>query len=637
MSSRNPRGDPPIHPDMFELPPVARGLGVPPSPVAKKTESLESAPEATGSVSRGTLARHEGATPAEALAAMEATPEKRWTVPSRQAQLERLKNQRAPFDVLVIGGGATGAGATLEAARRGLDVACVEAGDFASGTSSRSTKLIHGGVRYLEQAVKELDFALLDLVREGLHERKAFLEMAPHLSDELRILTPLYKRHEVPYLAVGLKLYDLIAGRSNLSGSTIVSKKTIRERYPAVKTEGLRGGVEYSDGEFNDSRMNVALATTAAAQGAAVANHVEVTGLVKTDGRVKGVHVRDRLTGETWTIRAKVVVNATGPFIDGIRKMDDPTSPELVVPSAGTHIVVDRALDLPEQHGLLIPKAPNGSVAFIKPFEGGVLIGTTEEATALTEHPHTTEEQVEYLLDLANQYLEPNRQLTREDVASVWTGIRPLVRDPKDADKDTKSLSRDHIVDTSPSGLVTIGGGKWTTFAKMGRDVIDAAVSAAGLEGAEPREPARVIGAHGYRSDLPELLEAHYLLPPDVARHLALNYGDRATDVLRSVTGLDSQGQRRRLHPAHPYLEAEVHYAVRNEYAQTVVDVVARRMRLAFVDAAATDDVVPRVATLMGRELGWSPAQVQREVERARDTLAAERPRTSPGAERVAS
>ncbi|MEO0815427.1 MAG: FAD-dependent oxidoreductase, partial [Myxococcota bacterium] len=349
--------------------------------------------------------------------------------------------------------------------------------------------------------------------------------------------------------------------------SRMVSARAIQERYPSIKREGLRGGVEYSDGEFNDSRMNVALATTAAAHGAAVANHVEVTGLLKEGGQVCGVQVRDRFSGESWPIRAKVVVNATGPFIDGIRELDDPDSQSLVVPSAGTHIVVNRELDIPEQHGLLIPKAPNGSVAFIKPFEGGVLVGTTEEATEITEHPSTTEEQVSYLIDVANHYLEPDRQVTRDDVGAVWTGIRPLVRDPNDADKNTSSLSRDHIIETSKSGLVTIGGGKWTTFAKMGRDVIDAASERAELSEKTPDAPTRVIGAHGYRDDLPELLESHFNLSPDIASHLAVNYGDRATDVLALPCRTDSQGQRQRLHPDHPYLESEVRYAVRTEYA----------------------------------------------------------------------
>ncbi|MEM6732134.1 MAG: FAD-dependent oxidoreductase, partial [Myxococcota bacterium] len=307
-------------------------------------------------------------------------------------------------------------------------------------------------------------------------------------------------------------------------------------------------------------------------------------------------------------------------FIDTIRRMDEPGAEALTVPSAGTHIIVNKDMGIPEGKGVLISNAPNGSVAFISRFERGVLIGTTEEPMEhgeISEDPRTTEEHVAYLLDLANDTLESDAKLTRDDVAAVWTGIRPLVRDPKADPSDTKSLSRNHVVTTSDAGLVTIGGGKWTTFAEMGRDAIDAALAAGAIkESVEELPPLKIIGAHGYAEDLPAVLEQAYSLPPDVAKHLAESYGDRAPDVLAVTT----HGHRERLAKAHPYIEAEVIYACRHEYACTPTDVLARRTRLAFVDAAAADAALPRVAQLMGRELGWDSAKVQAEIDSTRKT-----------------
>lgn len=539
-------------------------------------------------------------------------PEQKWVVPTRTEQLERLKSGEE-FDVLVIGGGATGAGATLEAARRGLKVACVEAGDFASGTSSKSTKLIHGGVRYLEKAVKKLDAEQYGLVKEGLHERKAFLEMAPHLTDEIRLITPVYSYAELPYFYAGLWLYDRIAGQAGLEATKMLSARAVKERLPEVKSEGLRGGVAYSDGQFNDSRMNVGLATTAAAQGAAVANYVKVLDLVKEDGQVVGARVQDTRSDETFTVRAKTVINATGPFIDGIRKMDDPQTPELVVPSAGTHVFVDK---LKMREGLLVPEAPNGSVAFFKPFEGGTLIGTTEEKTEITTEPRTSEEHVKYLIDLANGYLDPDQQIGRSDVTSVWTGIRPLVRDPHEKVKPgaTASISRKHIIDVSDSGLITIGGGKWTSFGRMGEEVVQEAVEHGHLE-AQPsqRASAKLIGAHGFSESLTGQLEQSYGLAHDVADHLAHNYGDRAL----AVADLAKEELGERLAPNHPYLEAEVVYACKHEYATTPVDVLSRRTRLSFIDEKATVAALGRTVDLMAETLGWSDQQKARELEQA--------------------
>ncbi len=534
-------------------------------------------------------------------------PEFGWTVPTRDAQLDRLKKEE--FDVIIVGGGATGAGTALEAARRGLKVAMVEAWDFSAGTSSKSTKLIHGGVRYLEKAVKQLDREQYDLVQEGLHERGTFLEMAPHLTDELRLVTPCYKFHEIPYYYAGLWLYDRIAGQAGLSATQVLSAKEAEKQFPMLKTEGLKGAIAYSDGEFNDSRMNVGLATTAAAHGASVANYVEVLSLTKdASGKVVGVEVNDKRSGEKFSIKGKAVINAAGPFIDGIRKMDDPQTPELVVPSAGTHIFVQN-LKVPE--GLLIPAAPNGSVAFFKPFEGGTVIGTTEEKTGLTIDPTTTQKEVDYLRDLANLYLGPNDQIQPQDVTSVWTGIRPLVKDP--SKQNTEELCRNHLVDVSKSGLVTIGGGKWTSFGRMAQDVVDATIKSAGLPDLpSQREGSKIIGAHGFSEGLAARIAQQYGLDADVAQHLAHNYGDRALQVC-------DLNMNQRLHPNHPYVEGEVIHAVRHEMAVTPADVLSRRTRLSFLDEAAVKQVLPRVVDLMAGESGWDQAQAAKELKDAQD------------------
>lgn len=566
-----------------------------------------------GFVGARTWSPYEPELPFRSVEDIKKLPEFGWTVPTRDQQLNRLKDSGQNFDVLVIGGGATGAGTALEAARRGLSVAALEGSDFSAGTSSKSTKLIHGGVRYLEKAVKNLDKEQWELVKEGLHERRAFLDMAPHLTDEVRLVTPVYSPWELPYYYTGLALYDMLAGREALEGTEMLSKREMKERLPDVNDEGLWGGVAYSDGEFNDSRMNVGLATTAAAHGAAVANHVKVKSLLKdAQGKVIGVQAEDQLTGESWPIRAKVVINATGPYIDGIRKMDDPQAPDLVVPSAGTHIVVDD-LNLPE--GLLVPKAPNGSVAFFKPFEGGHLIGTTEEPTALTLEPQTSEAHVDYLIGVANQYLDQNSQIDRGDLTSVWTGIRPLVKDPGSVGGGTESISRKHIIDVSNSGLVTIGGGKWTAFGRMAEEVVEKAVQEGGLQASpSQREGTRLIGAHGYSEGLAADLESHYGLDGAVAEHLARNYGDRAVAVAE-IAKNDQLGAR--LHPDHPYLEAEVVYAAKHEYAATPVDVLSRRTRLSFVDEKATAAALPRTVQLMSTVLGWDAAQSQQQLASA--------------------
>jgi glycerol-3-phosphate dehydrogenase len=529
----------------------------------------------------------------------------------REHQLEQLKTQ--VFDLLVIGGGATGSGIALDAATRGLKVALVERDDFASGTSSKSTKLIHGGVRYLELAVKKFDRSQLHLVRDALHERATLLKLAPHLTRPLSIVTPLYKWMEVPYYRIGLKMYDWLAGRSNLYPSRFMKAEEVRRQFPLLKSEKLRGGVVYYDGQFDDARMNVAIALTAAAEGAAILNHGEVRELLKEEKRICGARIKDLIGGEEFPVKARVVINATGPFVDGIRKMDDPVVPPMLTASSGVHIVLDRRFSPPET-GLLIPKTEDGRVLFLLPWLGHTLVGTTDNPAPIEEDPRATEEEIQYILRHVEKYFEA--PIGRQDVLSAWSGLRPLVSNPKAA--DTAQLSRDHVIQVSPSGLITIAGGKWTTYRRMALDTVEQAIRLGHLKGGASRtETTLLVGAKKFRSDLPLELEKNFHLSADVAEHLSRSYGDRA----EKVALLDTNGQGRRLVSHHPYLESEVLYGVREEAAQTALDVLARRTRLAFLDKAAARAALPRVVELMAGELKWSTERQQKERETAMNYL----------------
>jgi len=505
------------------------------------------------------------------------------------------------FDVLVIGGGATGAGTALDAASRGLKVALVERSDFAAGTSSRSTKLVHGGVRYLEQAVKHADRSQFSLVREALRERAVLLRNAPHLARPLPLLTPIYGALELPYYFTGLKLYDMLAGKANLAPSRLLGRPEAAERFPMLKRDGLRGAVEYHDGQFDDARMNVTLALTAAEHGAVVTNHAEVVSLVKRGGRVAGAEVVDRLDpgAAPVEVSARVVVNATGPFADAIRRLDDPDAPDMLKTSSGVHVVLPARFSPPDT-GLLIPKTEDGRVLFLLPWLGHTLVGTTDNPAPVEADPVASDADVEYILRHVRRYFD--LPVEAADVLSAWSGLRPLVEPEAGGGegKATARLSRDHVIATSGSGLVTVTGGKWTTYRSMAEDTVDAAVAVGDLT------PARgcvthdmpLVGAERFEPEGHARLRSVHGLPEDVALHLHRAYGDRAEDVAR----LAADGLGQRLAPGHPYLEAEVVYARDVELASTADDVLARRLRLAFLDAAAAESARPRVEELLTRE-----------------------------------
>lgn len=532
---------------------------------------------------------------------------------TRRETLESLRRP-IPFDLLVVGGGATGCGIALDAASRGLNVALVEKNDFAEGTSGRSTKLVHGGVRYLQLAVKRLDRVQYNLVRNALHERGVLLRLAPHLCHRLPLVTPLYGWLEVPYVLAGLKLYDLLAGRMGIGRSRFLGRREALGRFPMLKAQGLKAAVLYYDGQFNDARMAVCLALTAREQGAVVANHVGVTELIKEGGTISGAVVRDALRGETWPVHARAVVNATGPFTDGIRRLDSPGAKPMLEVSSGIHVVLDKRFAPPET-GLLIPETEDGRVLFVLPWEGHALVGTTDEPAEVGEHPRPTGAEIAYLLRHVARYFD--LELCEADIKAAWSGLRPLVSDPEAA--DTARLARDHVLEESPSGLLTIAGGKWTTYRRMALDVVNHAVRRFRLDttGGCCTESLHILGGAGYDASGAERLTRERGVAPAVARHLNNNYGDQVQRVL----AVADEGFNALLSEGHPYLEAEVVYGVRHELARRPLDVLARRIPLALVDTAAACAALPRVAELMAGELGWDEATRRAELALAEQRL----------------
>ncbi|OCT63487.1 uncharacterized protein LOC495948 isoform X2 [Xenopus laevis] len=546
-------------------------------------------------------------------------------LPSREAQLLTLQKTKE-FDVLVIGGGATGCGCALDAVSRGLKTAIVERDDFSSGTSSRSTKLIHGGVRYLQKAIMNLDIEQYKLVKEALYERANLLEIAPHLSAPLPIMLPVYKWWQLPYYWIGIKAYDLVAGSQCLRSSYILSKSKALELFPMLQKDKLVGAIVYYDGQHNDARMNLAIALTAARYGAATANYTEVVRLLRrTDPesgkeRVCGARCRDVLTGQEFDVRAKCVINATGPFTDSVRKMDNQEVKNICQPSAGVHIVMPGYYS-PDNMGLLDPATSDGRVIFFLPWEKMTIAGTTDTPTEVTHHPIPTEEDINFILTEVRNYLSSDVEVRRGDVLAAWSGIRPLVTNPNS--KDTQSISRNHVVDVGESGLVTIAGGKWTTYRSMAEDTLDAAIIAHNLKA----DPCRTVGLflEGGRDWSPTLyirLVQDYGLESEVAQHLAATYGDQAFEVakLAKVTGKRWPIVGKRLVSEFPYIEAEVKYALR-EYACTAVDVISRRTRLAFLNVQAAEEALPRIVDIMAKELNWKEQKKKEELETAKKFL----------------
>jgi len=517
--------------------------------------------------------------------------------PQLLAALARPKR----YDVAVIGGGASGLGVALDAALRGLSVVLLESHDFAKGTSSRATKLVHGGVRYLAQGN-------IALVREALHERTTLLHNAPHLARPLPFVMPCYRYWEIPFYGSGLKIYDMLAGKAGLGNTQFLGVRDTEKCLPGVRTDGLKGGVKYWDGQFDDARLALTLARTAAAQGALLLNYCAVTDLVHEQGRICGVRGVDTETGVAFSVSARCVINAAGVWVDEFRQKDGQAISRdvqpMVAPSQGVHLVVDRDF-LPGDHALLVPKTRDGRVLFAVPWLGKVILGTTDTPRHdLSREPDAFASEVEFILGEAGNYL--SRRPTREDVRSIWVGLRPLVRPPDDEQGgNTKKISREHTVLVSPSGMVTVTGGKWTTYRAMAEDVLDKCVQA------------------GLFAQLP---------PSSTVDHLLVGAGPGVTyrATLTRTPGLESYGAEAGLlqtlegHDivlADGLTEAMVRFAARYEYARTVEDMLARRYRLLFLDARLAARIAPRVAQILTQETG-APARLDEFLDLARHYLA---------------
>jgi glycerol-3-phosphate dehydrogenase len=506
---------------------------------------------------------------------------------NRPAMLARVKERSTPWDIVVIGGGATGVGVAVDAANRGFAVLLLERMDFGTATSSRSTKLVHGGVRYLEQGN-------ISLVMEALKERGLLRQNAPHLVHDLGFVVPNYSWWEAPFYGIGMKVYDLLAGKYGFNKSRLLSREETLERLPTIQTNGLRGGVIYYDGQFDDTRLLIHLAATAADQGAVLLNYAPVVEITKgADGFADGVVAVDSESGQRMKIQAHVVVNAAGIFADEVRRLAEPEVQEMIAPSQGIHLVFKREF-LRGNTAIMVPHTSDGRVLFAIPWHEHTVVGTTD--TPIQEpsyNPVPFEEEVQFILDTAAQYL--SRPPQRSDVLSVYVGIRPLVK-ANGASSKTSSLSRDHTIHIDHSGLLTIVGGKWTTYRHMAEDCVDHAITLGEL--ADVPSKTHDLKIHGYQQE--ESLTSLGVYGSDADKILALGAADPRL--------------AQQLHPDLPYIAAEVVWGVREEMARTLDDMLSRRTRALFLNARAAIEMAPAVARLMAEELGTGQDWIEQQL-----------------------
>lgn len=504
---------------------------------------------------------------------------------NRQKMLQQLEDV-LQWDIIVIGGGATGLGAAVDAASRGYKTLLVEQEDFAKGTSSRSTKLVHGGVRYLAQGN-------IKMVREALRERGLLLKNAPHVCHNLSFIIPSFHWWQKWYYSIGLSMYDLLAGKLSLGKTKMLSKKTTQKLIPAISSKNLSGGVLYHDGQFDDTRLAINLAQTAEEQGAAILNYCKVIALTKTDKRISGVEVQDVLSGKKYSLSSKAVINATGVFTDKVIEMDDPNHQPIVSPSQGVHIVVDEKF-FPGKQALMIPKTDDGRVLFAVPWHDKVILGTTDTPiNDIALEPTALQEEIDFIIHHCNRYLSTH--IEYKDINTVYAGLRPLIK--VKGKKSTSILPRDHTTIISDSGLVTITGGKWTTYRTMGKHAIDNATFACKL----PKHSCvtATLPIHGFQDNI------------NVEDILSV-YGSDAEKIKQLI--IEQPSLQEKIHPALPYSKATVVWAVQNEMAMTIEDVLARRTRSLFLDTKAAVEAAPIVASIMGPLLNQTAEWQQQQV-----------------------
>lgn len=503
----------------------------------------------------------------------------------RNQQLDRLANQT--FDLLVIGGGATGAGIALDAASRGLSVALVERGDFASGTSSHSSKLIHGGVRYLEAAITRLDLAQWRLVREALRERAILLDIAPRLVKPLRTLVPALSWYQLIKHRIGLWLYDRAAGRALIAPSTLLSRQQMLTSFPQLENRGLKGGIAYYDACFDDARMTMSLLLTAVQQGAVIANYMEVDSFEESNGRLCAAYAINQLDGRRHRVQAGAIINATGPYSDQLRKLEQPDSKPRLTLSRGSHLVLNKSL-APTCDALLIPSTSDGRVLFVLPWQNHTLVGTTDIPAKMQDSLQPSEDEEQYLLQHLQQWFTAD--INENSVLARWAGLRPLVAA---SSTDTAGIVREHLIETGSKGLISVLGGKWTIYRKMAEEAVDQAIATAGLQPTSPciTSTLKLLGAEGFTPELPRQLAAKFGLEKDIAQYLVQSYGGQAQKLLEQVEQQDHQ----RLLDGYPYIRAEVYWAREHEMAITSEDILQRRLRIGMLD----EQIASRLANLL--------------------------------------
>lgn len=505
----------------------------------------------------------------------------------RELLIDRIEKETGYWDIVIIGGGATGLGTALEASSRGYKTLLLEQHDFAKGTSSRSTKLVHGGVRYLQQGN-------VSLVLEALHERGLLRQNAPHLVFNQSFVVPVYDWWGGPFYGIGLKLYDILAGKLGLGPSKLLSKEETLQHIPNVEPNGLVGGVIYYDGQFDDSRLAINLAQSVLDHGGTTINYMEVKSLIKNNGFASGVVAVDKETGKQYTINSRAVINATGVFTDNILRMDNPESKKIIAVSQGVHIILDKEF-LPGDSAIMVPQTDDGRVLFAVPWHDKVVVGTTDtEVPEATLEPRALEEEIDFILTHAKRYMK--KDPTRADVKSVFAGLRPLVR-PTD-NKNTAAISRDHYLTISDSGLITITGGKWTTYRRMGEDTIDKALFIAGLE--ERPSITKSLRIHGWLKNVDKNDPLYF-------------YGSEKIAIIKLIEEQPVLGEK--LCDELPNIKAEIVWHVRNEMARTVEDVLARRIRALLLDAKASIKMAPVVAKILAEELGKTPEWEKQQVD----------------------